>query len=169
MKEQQELVSLEVLVFNKDISKMNEEEIKNEYRSFKEEFTIIDDLSQPYVIRTVVGNHADIKSLEPDMIPECDRFEISESIQELLKEQKVPVYKSDFDQQNISNIAKIKEDQLNNAIKHEMIKGIKEIQKKADESSIDKNTIDKITIDTLENTLDKKEDIDEDDSFKAKG
>jgi len=128
MKNQKELVSLEILTFSEDVTGYSEEELREKYRSFKESFTLIDDLSQPYVIRTVVGDHKDIRSLEPEMIPECDRFEVSESVQDILKNNELPVYKSEFDQNNIANIASIKEQQLNAAIKQEMLNGLKAME-----------------------------------------
>jgi len=125
---QKELISLEILTFSEDVTEYSEEELRKKYRSFKESFTLIDDLSQPYVIRTVVGDHKDIRSLEPEMIPECDRFEVSESVQDILKNNELPVYKSEFDQNNIANIASIKEQQLNAAIKQEMLNGLKAME-----------------------------------------
>jgi len=127
-KNQKELVSLEILTFSEDVTGYSEEELREKYRSFKESFTLIDDLSQPYVIRTVVGDHKDIRSLEPEMIPECDRFEVSESVQDILKNNELPVYKSEFDQNSIANIASIKEQQLNAAIKQEMLNGLKAME-----------------------------------------
>jgi len=125
---QKELVSLEILTFSEDVTGYSEKQLKEKYHSFKETFTLIDDLSQPYVIRTVVGEHKDIRSLEPEMIPECDRFEVSESVQSILKDNELPVYKSDFDQNNIANIANLKEQQLNAAIKQEMFNGLKAME-----------------------------------------
>jgi len=128
IKNQKELVSLEILTFSEDVSGFNEDQIKEKYKSYEESFTLVDDLSQPYVIRTVVGNHKDIRSYEPDMIPAEDRFEIAESIQEILKNKDLPVYKSDFDQAGIENTAIIKEQMLNNAIKTEMFNGLKALK-----------------------------------------
>jgi len=125
IKNQQELVSLEILTFSEDVSNFNEEQLKEKYNSYKESFTLVNDLSQPYVIRTVVGDYKDIRSYEPDMIPESDRYEITESIQDVLKNKDVPVYKSDFNQAGIENTAIIKEQMLNNAIKTEMFNGLK--------------------------------------------
>jgi hypothetical protein len=126
--DQKELVSLEILTFREDVTGYSEDQLKEKYRSFKETFTLIDDLSQPYVIRSVIGNHKDIRSLEPELIPECDRFEVSESVQEILKNGELPVYKSEFNQTNIANIASIKEQQLNAAIKQEMLNGLKAME-----------------------------------------
>lgn len=144
-KEQQELVSLEILTFSEDITNFTEKQLKEKYDGFKESFTLVDDLSQPYLIRSVVGSHKDIRSLEPEMIPECDRVELSESIQDILKSNGLPVYKSEFDQNNIANIANIKEQQLNTAIKTEMINGLKAMEngKIKPEALSDKVVIDK--------------------------
>lgn len=128
IKEQQELVSLEILTFSEDITNFTEKQLKEKYDGFKESFTLVDDLSQPYLIRSVVGSHKDIRSLEPEMIPEGDRVELSESIQDILKSNNLPVYKSEFNQNNIANIANIKEQQLNTAIKTEMINGLKAME-----------------------------------------
>jgi len=128
IKNQKELVSLEILTFKEDVSEFTPEQIKEKYRSYNESFTVINDLSQPYVIRTVVGDYKDIRSYEPDMIPESDRYEIAESIQDILKDNDLPVYKSDFDQVGIANTASIKQQMLNSAIKTEMLNGLKALK-----------------------------------------
>jgi len=124
-----ELVSLEILKFTDEVKDLTELEIRKKYRKAKEHFIKIDDLSQTYVIRLVVDNKENIKSLEPDFLPEGDVFEVSESIQGILKDFGINVYGSDFSEDGIKMSSQIKKDKLSDAIKVEMVKGLKKLQK----------------------------------------
>jgi len=58
---------------------------------------VIDDLSAPYVIRLAyTEKKTELKSIDPEFIPESDKYELSESIQEILKENGFPIIESNF-------------------------------------------------------------------------
>ena len=122
-----ELISLEIITLKDDGTG---EDILKQYSNCEVKTKLIEDLGQSYMIRVVTGNPETIKSLEPEMIPEEDRFEIMESVQEVLKDCGVPVYRSEFDENNIQNIANLKQQQMSNAIKTEMFNGLKSLKDK---------------------------------------
>ena len=60
---------------------------------------LIDDLASgtPYVIRVAhTDNKNQLKTVDPDHIEDCDVFEIQESIQDIYRELKLPIIKSNF-------------------------------------------------------------------------
>jgi len=122
-----ELISLEIITLKDDGTG---EDILKQYSNCEVKTKLIEDLGQSYMIRVVTGNPETIKSLEPETIPEEDRFEIMESVQDVLKECGVPVYRSEFDENNIQNIANLKQQQMSNAIKTEMFNGLKSLKDK---------------------------------------
>ena len=103
MKKYKEIIGLEVIKVNIDeevYGSLTEKEIKDLYYSnVKEEFIKVDDLSQPYIIRLVTSDTQQLKSLEPELLPNGDDFEMAETIQGLLKERDVRIFKSDFDKE----------------------------------------------------------------------
>lgn len=97
------LVSLEVL----ELAKMpaNEEQAEEIYQSIvKHKTYIVDDLSKPYLIRIAyTENKSALKSVDPEYLDEGDQYEISETIQDILRENDFPVIKSDFPNKDQSN------------------------------------------------------------------
>jgi len=58
---------------------------------------IIDDCTKPYLIRLgYTDNKKVIHTVDPDFLDEGDKFEVSESIQDILRENDFPVIKSNF-------------------------------------------------------------------------
>ncbi len=58
---------------------------------------LVDDLKDPYLIRVSwTENKSKLRSVDPDHMDEIDQYELSESIQEILKENNFPVIKSEF-------------------------------------------------------------------------
>jgi hypothetical protein len=90
------LVSLEILKVPKEISTV--EEAEKLYDDLVETKSyLIDDLSRPYLIRIAyTTNKSKLRSTDPDSIIDADLYELSESIQEISKENNFPVIKSNF-------------------------------------------------------------------------
>jgi len=109
MKEIKELIDLEVLQFpDKSVEELQEMGI-NKIKSLikrrtEEKYYLIDDTSKPYVIKIVTSKMDKLRSLEPELLPDGDDFEVMESIQEILKENNIPVYKSDFDKETLKEV-----------------------------------------------------------------
>jgi hypothetical protein len=91
-----DLISLEILKTKKALKNIEEaEEYYNDRVQHK--FYIIDDLDSNYIIRISTSEaKKELRSVDPDHIPEIDQFELSESIQDILKENLFPVIKSQF-------------------------------------------------------------------------
>ena len=109
MKEIKELIDLEVLQFpDKSVEELQEmgiDRIKSLIkRRTEEKYYLIDDTSKPYVIKIVTSKMDKLRSLEPELLPDGDDFEVMESIQEILKENNIPVYKSDFDKETLKEV-----------------------------------------------------------------
>jgi hypothetical protein len=92
------LVSLEIIKLKK--MPVDIEEAEKLYDDLvKHKTYLIDDLSEPYMIRLVyTENKAKLNSVDPDNISEGDQYELSESIQEILRENHFPVIESNFPQ-----------------------------------------------------------------------
>jgi len=99
------LISLEILQLGEKPNSVEDaEKIYDELVQHKT--FIIDDLSRNYVIRlSYTDKKSSINSVDPDVIPEGDMYELAESIQEILKAEGFPVIESNF---------KIKEDEIEN-------------------------------------------------------
>jgi len=93
-----DLVSLEILQVPQNFK--DETEAEDYYNAtVKHKYYIIDDLSKPYLIRLSYSeNKKEIRSIDPEFIPEGDQYELSESVQDILRENMFPVIKSDFPQ-----------------------------------------------------------------------
>lgn len=90
------LVSLEVIKLKDTPEDLNEAEALYD-DIVKHKTYLIEDLNEPYLIRlSYTENKAKLKSVDPEYLEEMDKFEISESIQEILKENDFPVIKSEF-------------------------------------------------------------------------
>jgi hypothetical protein len=96
MKYKRGLVSLEILEL--PVLPKNVEEAEKMYDERVQHKTyVIDDLSRPYIIRLAyTEDKASLKNVDPEYLDEGDRYEISESIQEILRENDFPVIKSAF-------------------------------------------------------------------------
>ncbi len=91
-----DLISLEILKIPERINTLEEaEEYYNDRIKYKTE--IVKDLSEPYFIRVAyTENKKELKSVDPDSLNDGDAYEISETIQDLLRSLKFPVIKSNF-------------------------------------------------------------------------
>ena len=90
------LVSLEVIKLKEMPENVTEAE--ELYDSIvKHKTYLIDDLQEPYIIRlSYTENKSKLRSVDPEFIDDADKYELSESIQEILKENDFPVIKSEF-------------------------------------------------------------------------
>ena len=90
------LISMEIIQL-KEMPK-NVEEAETLYDELvKHKTYLINDLSKPYIIRlSYTENKSRINSVDPDVISEGDQYELSESIQEILKENDFPIIESNF-------------------------------------------------------------------------
>ena len=109
MREIRELIDLEVLgIPDKTVEELQEmgiDKIKSLIkRRTTEKYYLIDDTSKPYIVKIVTSKPEKLRSFEPELLPNGDDFEIMESIQEILKENNVPVYKSDFDKETLDQV-----------------------------------------------------------------
>ena len=94
------LVSLEILKL-KEMPETEEaaEELYNDLVQTK--VYLIDDLEHPYVVRIAyTENKVKMRSVDPEHLPEGDQFELSESIQDILRENGFPVIESAFPQED---------------------------------------------------------------------
>jgi hypothetical protein len=93
-----DLVSLEILKVNKTIDTVEEAEKFYDER-VQHKIYLVDDLAEPYLIRmSYTEKKQEIRSVDPDLIEEGDRYELSETIQDILKENLFPIIKSNFPQ-----------------------------------------------------------------------
>ncbi len=90
------MVSLEILKLAKDVEDINEaEELYSEV--VKHKTFLVDDLKDPYVIRLSYTEKKNrLKSVDPEFLDDMEKFEISESIQEILRNEGFPVIESNF-------------------------------------------------------------------------
>lgn len=89
------LVALEVLQLPESVR--TEEEIREYYDKHVNVSTyLIEDTTVPYVIRIATANKKRVKALNPEQLPEIDSYEISESIQDILRDNGFPVFKHKF-------------------------------------------------------------------------
>ena len=90
------VVSLEIIKL-KDMPSSVEDAEKLYDEIVKSKTYLIDDLSQPYMVRlSYTENKSALRSVDPEHLNEGDQFELSESIQDILTENGFPVIKSDF-------------------------------------------------------------------------
>ncbi len=78
---------------------------------------LIDDLDDNYIIRlSYTEKKQELKSVDPDHLQDADQYELSETIQEILRENLFPVIESNFPKQEKEPIspAKINEKAINN-------------------------------------------------------
>ncbi len=90
------LVSLEILKLGKPVD--NVEEADALYDDIvKHKTYIVDDVSDPYLIRVAwTEKKKELKSVDPEFLDDIDKFEIAETIQDILREQGFPVINSNF-------------------------------------------------------------------------
>jgi hypothetical protein len=92
------LVSLEILKLNKKIKTLEEAEKLYEETVETKTF-LIDDLTsgEPYAIRLAyTTKKKNLKSVDPEFLDDSDKFELSESIQDILRNEGFPVIESNF-------------------------------------------------------------------------
>lgn len=90
------IVSLEIIKLKEQPASLEEAE-KIYDKTVKVKTYLVDDLSDPYMVRLAyTENKAKLRSVDPDHMDEIDHFEMSETIQEILKENNFPVIKSEF-------------------------------------------------------------------------
>ena len=90
------IVSLEIIKL-KEQPKDIEEAEKMYEDMVKIKTYLVDDLSAPYMIRLAyTENKSKLKSVDPDHMDEMDHYEISETIQDIFRENNFPVIKSEF-------------------------------------------------------------------------
>jgi hypothetical protein len=92
------LVSLEILKAKKNFKDTQEaEEYYDEivhHRTY-----LVDDLTEQYVVRlSYTDKKNKLNTVDPEQIPEIDQYELSETIQDILRENMFPVIKSNFPQ-----------------------------------------------------------------------
>jgi len=91
-----DIVSLEILKTPEKLKTVEEAEAYYDER-VQHKMYLIDDLESNYMIRlSFTEKKKELSSVDPEHIPEIDGFELSESIQEILKENLFPVIKSNF-------------------------------------------------------------------------
>lgn len=90
------LVSLEILKPKKHLRDTKEaEEYYDELVHHK--MYLVDDLTEQYIVRlSYTDKKNKLNNVDPDQIPEIDQYEISETIQDILRENMFPVVKSNF-------------------------------------------------------------------------
>jgi len=92
------LVSLEILKLSKEVKSVEDAE-KVYDEMVKHKTFLIDDLPSPYVIRLAYTEKKNkLRSVDPEFLGDLEKFEISESIQEILKAEGFPVIDSNFPQ-----------------------------------------------------------------------
>lgn len=104
------LVSLEILKVPKNTKSLEEaEEVYDKLVTHKSYF--IDDLSRPYLIKLAyTEDKSKIRNTDPETIDDGDVYELTESIQEILRENLLPVIKSQFPEKPDYQEAEIEED-----------------------------------------------------------
>jgi len=97
------LISMEIIQL-KEMPETPEEADKIYDEYVKHKTYLIDDLSKPYIVRLSYTEHkSKINSVDPDVIPEGDMYELSESIQDILKENHFPIIESNFPEKEDTN------------------------------------------------------------------
>ncbi len=94
-----DIISLEIIKTPEHFKTV--EEAEEYYQARVEHRTyLIDDLDTPYMVRlSFTEKKKEISSVDPEHLPEQDEFELSESIQDILRENLFPVIKSNFPEQ----------------------------------------------------------------------
>lgn len=93
---QNDIISLEIMKTKEKLA--TPEEAEKYYNDrVQHKVYLIDDLEENYVIRlSFTEKKKELSSVDPEHIEEGDQFELSESIQEILRENLFPVIKSNF-------------------------------------------------------------------------
>lgn len=92
------LITMEVLEIPEELT--TPEEVDKYYEeNVKTHTYVIDDVEGHYAVRVAIAHKKKIRSVDPEFIPEADMYEVSESIQDILKEHGFPVYKTMFPEQ----------------------------------------------------------------------
>ncbi len=97
-----DVVSLEVLQIPNDVELKTIEEAEDYYAErVKHKMYLITDTQENYIIRlTYTEKKKELKSIDPDHMCEADEFEISETIQDILRENLFPIIESNFPQRS---------------------------------------------------------------------
>jgi hypothetical protein len=94
-----DLISLEIIkIKDKDEAVVTTADAEAYYDArVQHRYYVIDDLVQKYIIRmSWTEKKRELQSVDPDHIEEADQYELSETIQEILRENLFPVIKSHF-------------------------------------------------------------------------
>ncbi len=112
-----DIVSLEIMRVPATAELKTTEEAEAYYSErVNHKMYLINDLEDNYIIRlSYTEKKQELKSVDPDHIEEGDQYELSETIQEILRENLFPVIESNFPKQEKEPIpAKINEKAINN-------------------------------------------------------
>ncbi len=94
----QDVISLEIIKTKEKLETPEEAEAYYEER-VQHKIYLIDDLSENYIVRfSFTEKKQELQTVDPDHIPEGDQYELSESIQDILRENMFPVIDSNFPQ-----------------------------------------------------------------------
>ncbi len=95
-----DIVSLEILKVPATAEIKTVEEANEYYNErVNHKMYVIDDLVDNYIIRlSYTDKKQELKSVDPEHIEEADEYELSETIQEILRENLFPVIESNFPQ-----------------------------------------------------------------------
>lgn len=96
-----DIVSLEILKVPATAELKTQEEAQAYYdERVNHRMYLVDDLEDNYIIRlSYTEKKQELKSVDPDHLQDADQFELSETIQEILRENLFPVIESNFPQQ----------------------------------------------------------------------
>jgi len=90
------LVSLEIMKLKEGVETPEEAEVLYK-KNVTDEYFVINDLSKPFMIKlSYTNSKQELRSVDPDSLNEADKYEISESIQEILKSGGFPIIDSNF-------------------------------------------------------------------------
>ncbi len=94
----QDIVSLEILKVPATLDLKTVEEAEEYYNArVQTKMYLTDDLVDNYIIRlSYTDKKQELKSVDPEHIEEADEYELSETIQDILRENLFPVIKSNF-------------------------------------------------------------------------
>ncbi len=91
-----DIISLEIIKTKEKLTTPEEAEAYYEER-VQHKLYLIDDLGENYIIRlSFTEKKQELSSVDPEHIEEGDQYELSESIQDILRENLFPVIKSNF-------------------------------------------------------------------------
>jgi len=96
------LVSLEILKLNKKPDTVEEAESLYD-EIVKHKTFLIDDIEEPLVIRlSYTENKKSLSSVDPNFLSDMVRYEVSESIQDILRNEGFPIIESNFPQPEVA-------------------------------------------------------------------